>query len=500
LDPSDFDNNAIIFISVTDTDGYRRGTDETTLTSDVNDVGLGYTGTIYVDSTSDFSDSSGILVVHDADTAIYGKFKYTSKTSNSFTGQFVFLNIGGTANFSAGDVVTNKFNPYEVDDCGIYMQVSMKSLVHGELRVGVKEISTQSDVSRWVAGLSGGGQIEDGMPKPIKVASSETLTFIWGGIDQTGITHPEKINNENNALFNQPDFFANDGEYYIQIEVTDLKTGQKYTYVTRNLPSTYNSPSEQIIGIKKSGVDNITIDLSYADPTRQDAPYMPVDGTYYFINLGNVQCYSNGTYNRLQAYDNGQSVHSKNYLLFEQEGGVRLNVRNKKLASRCYKVKAVVEYYTMELSAYARYTLPDPDMWGWAEGSVPWPSVRIYPNDGSEIDVFGGFVSFDENGKTINFDPETNEWGGDNYFNFIRYNDADDISGFYYHVVRLIMTIYDKSGRTVSVVDSNGNLINNDFEHPIYNENNYIVCELHVFPKSTDLNVIPDVSAGSLPV
>lgn len=464
-DVADFDNNAIINVRVTDTDGYLRAGNSSTLSSTQDSSSTSIT----LADGSGFP-SNGVLIVHEPASPVYGKFVYNRKSgANTFVGAFVLINKSGHT-FSSGAVVTDAYNPYEADDAGTQILVSFDCLVHGRLQVGIKGAGVSAEIPRWAAGLTGGGGIEQGEPKSIRVAAGEHVELIWGGIDQTGVTHPDKLNDESNPLAGVGNFFAHDGGYYVQFDLEDLKTGATFSIKSTELNGEYNAAAAQPIEILRSGIDALAISYDYVNPLREDLPFMPADGDYYFLEQGTVTCYKNGSYSAVTAYDEDGEVESKNRLLFENEGGVDLVFTGNEIHGRYYRILASVEFITVEYPTGASQVHSESGkVFGWAEGDRE-TFTRTHPESGG-LDLLGGFGRIGGEGRTINFDPETNFFGGDSFCEFVR-QDAGDSSAVYQHAVRLVMEIVDKSGRPISPTSGE-----NEYNTTVYAEEEMVAAE-----------------------
>lgn len=492
-DPSDFGDNAIINITVIDTDGFIRRGDETALSGSLSNINEGDEDTINVDSASDFPNS-GILVIHDSDSALYGKFEYTSKGATSFTGTWVFLNISENASFPDDAVVTNNYNPYEVDDCGTYMKITFDCIIGGKLMVGVKKDGTDSGSQRWISGLTKGGGIEDYNPKWIRVASGDSMELIWGGIDETGYSHPEKIDGEKNPLYEVQNYFTHDDTYYFQLKFISDETEKPYTYCSNALKEDFQNSTSEVVKIKRSLVDDLVFSFVHSNENRINNYFIPGNGSISINGIGSITGYNNGSYARNMGgdwhedhpNDPGWIVNkeTRNYLYFPEEGALRFNVSHSNIDNK--------RGYIIDISANIYEIMGLPVYISTGKSEIRTIAQKIITLcDKARFDE-NGLTYFDSNDKNIVIDISQGKYGAYSFTSEInnirrRVENGNESRGLRTYCLIIKMDIRDKSGRRVVYVSSkgySGDEITNNYQRMFYNENDFIIAELWLFPKS----------------
>ena len=242
--------------------GYSWATSSLTLVGDLTSWDSSGTVVVYQNGNEDFHDNY----------AKYGVVSYgniNGQILENLTWRFTPAqgSFNNAANIMDGWKCENVYNPYEEADYGNFFTVSFRCLVEGNLSVGVK--SMESGIFNYIAGLSSGGGLDDDLlPKEQRVSPGDVVEFIWGGVDETGITH-EHTGDDNEV---GAGFFTEDGKYQIVLGYTREGTEIPQMIYSSKFSDENGVEQRHSIGIGKSGPDNHQISYTYDSNLEQMNP------------------------------------------------------------------------------------------------------------------------------------------------------------------------------------------------------------------------------------
>jgi len=369
----------------------------------------------------------------------YGVITYTGRTSNSLTGvNWEYVTPAATTDAQvAGDgwKIENIYNPYEQDDYGNFFTVSFRCLVEGNIYIGVKQTSGTGTFS-FIAGLSsGGGLDEDFLPKEERVSSGDLITKIWGGVDQSGLTH--QVQGEDIDI--EGGFFAEPGEYQIIVEYTRAEDNKAITIYSGGYDDEAGNPQNQRIELNRSGVDQHM--TSYTFENNSYAVPSP--------SASNFPQYSPGSTARMDHTTTSTETNTNSVWIAGTDGDIKVNLWG------YYSNVSRKHFITYDVNGYRLSRVPQGI--GTPQGRVVLDTVVGVSdkklNDGKAVSwgaTNGDAYIFPFNPNrvkfgVINFD---NDFDGyvERYRGYTAYNRFGRARGYY---IRLIMDIRDASGRRV---------------------------------------------------
>jgi len=299
-------------ISVSDTSGYDRSF------RIKNNIKVVSTGTdasgndyITVDTEPEPEPpSSGILILDYGDGK-WAKFSYSSYSAKTFSGLTMIDNNTNYYGLDVNAKVLMGYNPYEFEESQISktaMQISFDVTRNAVVRVGIKEYNATQGTVAYIAGLTGGGGIENNKPALMRVYPGDTIKLIWDGIDQTGKTHNDP------SLVELKDYYSDDGLYNVELEFTDLETGQVYTIFL-----------DSAIAISKTSVPTYQISVAPVGSRSLSVFYVndPVNGG---VDLNPLFNFADPSQTDFEAF-----------LCMNDEGGFYINITNYNMFQRSVK-------------------------------------------------------------------------------------------------------------------------------------------------------------------
>ena len=161
------------------------------------------------------------------------------------------------------------------------MKLKFISLVRGRVRCGIMPVGYDF----FIAGLSGGGGLENSYPKWQKCSAGEELVFHWGCVDETGASHQSFGTTEDEKLVGAM-FYAYPHAYRAIIEIEPDSSGDAVTYDTMVLDTTYQASSgSEYVTLVRTPVDNVEMSWNYngRDDTKEFSQTY-TNGAYVLFN------------------------------------------------------------------------------------------------------------------------------------------------------------------------------------------------------------------------
>ena len=396
--------------------------------------------------------------------AKYGVFSYGNINGNTLENiTWRFNPTNGSFNeaqtIPPGWKVENVYNPYEEQDYGNLYTVSFRCLVDGNVSVGVK--SLESGIFTYIAGLSAGGGLDESIiPKEQSVHPGDVLEFIWGGVDETGITH-QHTGDDNDI---GSGFYAVDGNYQIVVSYTrEGESVPQMMYSSSFLNENGDTQNERI-AIGKSGADSHQVSYTYASGLEQMNP-VPGNSTQY-VQLGNGRRDSTQTADR-----NNINV----VWVSGVDGNITVNLKSHYLDhTRKYFVTYYVKGHILTTAHYSS-----------AVTGAPTGSYRVISNlvdlvggEGKQLNDGKGITLDNTEGYRFLFNPLWPKFGASSFdADFDSYeadwNSGDldipillrDYPGARGYYLRLILDVRDASGKRVRLRYTN----NGEDQRPLSN-------------------------------
>lgn len=436
MDIEEFADNYAINIEVGDTYG-----DEGNSRHSTNDASSVLATTVTPSSTSiiltdgsDFDTSGTVMLSHDSQPH-YCVFTYTGKSTNTLTG--AVYQYGTTTSYAASSyTVHQKYNPYESEDYDVKLRLTFTCLVKGRVRVGIKS----EDHTGWIAGLSDNGGLEgetDVNPKWQDVWPGDDVPFIWGGVDQVGVTNDKQ------------GFIAEDYSYYFEIIYEREFDQSSMTYSLNKVFSDKdgNDTDIRIIRTSLSNVDYAVVSINSFSGRNESLEYSQTSGD----NGGGITYVGLGWVSYLSAY----MTDNTNYIYTSSDGAISGELETYYIeGKRQYWVTAVheVHRYTTRVDNSTNRTKINPSY-------EPHTNGNPIPLDSNKLVI--GFGK--NNSYAFSYNPSRGKWRAvlmpDN--DFRNYLALDDYYGIgYWSVFRLF--IKDASGRDIALISSSGSLDDED--------------------------------------
>jgi hypothetical protein len=451
---NDYNDGFISELEIVDGRGNSRDGSNKTTTTGVNQSWG--TGTLNVADGSGFG-SSGTVVIYHSDYAVYGVATYSGSSSSTLTlDSWLFdptdyiAEDSSASSIPSGWRVENVYNPHERSDYGEFVILRFRCLVSGVITVGVQNLSlTDADVPiyRTIGGLSSGGGLSDsGIPKDQKVSPGEIIELIWGGVDQTGLTH-KAVHGDNTEI--GKGYFTESGQYYYSIDYTRDIDGRVYPLSTNKYNDEDGNPQSKTIGIGLSGVEEhtssyvFTNPVSGSDTSRSTSAYYPGNNGGRITNVG---------------YYNFVNRINTNYVYISLDGNIDITLKSFSMdTNRQYYITYSVGITTFyigigQVGDIVTITENSPDTQYIVDGELFQSGAPVTWNN--------------SDGFTFSFNPHRNNFGGFDvdgqwagFYNNIypEYGNQDIFRMGVVYWMRLLLDIRDSSGRRVKYRNSNNN-------------------------------------------
>jgi len=359
-------------------------------------------------------------------------WRYTSTPTGSFN---------ETQLIPSGWKIENIYNPYEEQDYSNFYSVSFRCLVNGNVSVGVK--SLESGIFNYIAGLSSGGGLDDALlPKEQSVSPGDVLEFIWGGVDETGITHEHT--GEDNEVGGG--FFTVDGNYQVVLGYTREGENVPQMIYSSSFPDETGATQNKRVAIGKSGPDKHQVSYTYDSGFEQMNP-VP----------GNSAQYVQGGNGRRDSTNTTESGNINVVWISGVDGSITVNLKSHYLnSSRKYFITYYVKGHILTTTRSIGTIAGQIGAYG-----VSNSSVELVGGDGKQLNDGKGVVLDNTEGYNLLFNPLWPDFGSSSFdadfdsyeydWNSDPFSSTRDYPGARGYYLRLILDIRDSSGKRVQL-------------------------------------------------